>query len=421
MKFKKTTFSNGLRLVTHNIPDTKTVTITVFVKTGSDYERENEMGLSHFLEHMCFKGTKNRPSNIEMLRELDMLGAQNNAFTSNDITAYWVKGESKHIDKLFDIVSDIYLNPTFPEAEIEKEKGVVLEEINMYNDRPQTVVYEAFLSLMYGNQPVGRMTIGTRESVKSFTKNDLQKYHSLQYVPSRTIISIAGDIDEKKAKDLVKKYFKIDGSSKGREKLKPKTNKDQNRTKHIFRKTDQTHIVLGYPGVSVFDKGSHIYDLLARILTGGMSSRLFVLLREELGVAYYVRSYSDQSLHHGTFLIAAGITTEKAPFVVQKIQEVVLDIAQNGVPDEELERAKNSLAGGVHMSLETSDAISVYLGEQELMRQKIETPKEYEKNIRKITSKEIQKVAKKLSKKGLARLASIGPQKDDSAFAKVLF
>lgn len=420
MKFKKTAFKNGLRLITHTIPDTKTVTITVFVKTGSDYERDNEMGLSHFLEHMCFKGTKKRPSNIEMLRELDRLGAQNNAFTSNDVTAYWVKGESKHVEKLFDIVSDIYLNPTFPETEIEKEKGVVLEEINMYNDRPQSVVYEAFLDLMYGQQPIGRMTIGTRDSVKSFTKKDLQKYHSLQYVPSRTIISISGNIDDKQAKDLVKKYFKIIGDSKGREKPKPKTNKNQNRTKHVFRKTDQTHIVLGYPGVSVSDNDSHIYDLLSRILTGGMSSRLFVLLREELGVAYYVRSYSDQSLHHGTFLIMAGITTEKASFVIQKIQEVILDIAKNGIPDEELDRAKNSLMGGVYMGLETSDAISVYLGEQELMRNKIETPQEYEKSIRKVNSLQIQNIAKKIIKKGNARLAIIGPQTDDSQFRNIL-
>ena len=420
MKFKKNTFKNGLRLITHKMPDTKTITITVFVKTGSDYERENEMGLSHFLEHMCFKGTKKRPSNIEMLRELDMLGAQNNAFTSSDVTAYWVKGESKHSEKLFDIVSDIYLNPTFPDTEIEKEKGVVLEEINMYNDRPQSVVYGAFLNLMYGQQPIGRMTIGTRESVKSFTKKDLLKYHSLQYVPGRTIVSIAGDIDEKQAKELVKKYFKITGSSSGREKPKPKINKNQDRTKHIFRKTDQTHIVLGYPGVSVFDKESYAYDLLSRILTGGMSSRLFVLLREELGVAYYVRSYSDQSIHHGTFLITAGITTDKTSFVIQKIQDVILDIAKNGVPNDELERAKNSLVGGVYMGVETSDAISVYLGEQELIRNKIETPKEYEKNIRKIDSLQIQNIAKKIIKNGNARLATIGPQADDSDFKNIL-
>lgn len=421
MKFKKTKFKNGLKLITHTMPNTKTVTITVFVKTGSDYERDNEKGLSHFLEHMCFKGTKNRPSNIEMLRELDRLGAQNNAFTSNDVTAYWVKGESTHSEKLFDIVSDIYLNPIFPESEIEKEKGVVLEEINMYNDRPQTVVYEAFIKLMYGDQPIGRMVIGTPDSVKSFTTKDLNKYHKLQYVPNRTIISIAGNISDKDAKDLVKKYFKADSQEKGREKLKPKQNKSQNRTAHVYRKTDQTHIVMGYPGVSVFDKDSHVYDLLSRILTGGMSSRLFVLLREELGVAYYVRSYSDQSLYHGTFAITAGITTEKAPFVIQKIQEVLLDIATNGVPGEELERAKNSLIGGLYMGLETSDSISVFLGEQELMREQIETPKDYERKIRKITSKDIQDIAKKISKKGVAKLASIGPQQDSQEFEKVLF
>jgi predicted Zn-dependent peptidase len=289
----------------------------------------------------------------------------------------------------------------------------------MYNDRPQSVVFEAFLDLMYGDQPIGRTTIGTPGSVKSFTKKDLEKYHQLQYVPARTIISIAGNIDEKKIDELVKKYFKTSGTENGREKPKPKKVKSKNTT-HVFKKIDQTHIIMGYPGVSVFSKDSHVYDLFARVLTGGMSSRLFTLLREELGVAYYVNSYSYNSLDHGTFLIASGITTEKSAFVIQKIQEVIFDIAQNGVSDEELKRTKNSLIGNMYLGLETSDAMSVYFGEQELVRGQIETPGEYEKKISKVTGSEIQAVAKVFAKKGLVKLASIGPQKDGKQFDAVL-
>lgn len=421
MNVKKTTLKNGLRIIVHPMVDTKTVTITVFVKTGSDYERDNERGLSHFLEHMCFKGTKQRPTAFGISKEFDVLGAKQNAFTSNDMTAYYVKGQSKDIEKLFDLVSDIYLNPTFPEADIEKEKGVVLEEINLYNDQPQHVVYEKLLNLMYGDQPIGRMIAGTLASVKALTRNDLVKYHKLQYVPSRTIISIAGNVENKKILDLVKKYFKTTVEGKGRDKVKPKKQNTKNRTVHTYRKTDQTHLMLGFPGVPVFDKNVHAYHLLARILGYGFTSRLFLLLREELGVAYYVQAHSENSLNHGTFMIASGVTTEKTTFVISKILDVINDIAKNGVPDDELSRAKNSFTGSLYLGLETSDAYSVYFGEGELMKGQVEKPQEYEAKIRTVTQKDIQKVAKILAKKGLARLSTIGPQKKPDEFEKDLF
>jgi predicted Zn-dependent peptidase len=420
MNVKKTTLKNGLRIITHPMSDTKTVTITVFVKTGSDYEHDNEMGLSHFLEHMCFKGTTKRPTTYDISKEFDILGAKNNAFTSNDMTAYWVKGQSKDTEKLIDLVADIYLNPTFPEAEIEKEKGVVLEEINMYNDQPQYVVYDKFLNLMYGNQSVGRMISGTPQSVKALTRDDLIKYHKLQYVPSRTIISIAGDIDNKKIIELIKKFFQIDIGTTGREKTKIKKHVSQNRTIHTHRATDQTHLILGFPGVSVFNSEAHVYHMLARVLTGSFSSRLFRLLREELGVAYYVQASSENSLSHGTFMISAGVTTDKTAFVVQKINEVLQDIAKNGVPDDELNLAKNSLIGAIYLGLETSDAYSVYFGEGELMKGIIEKPKDYEVKIRSVSGHQIKNIAKMLTKKGVARLSTIGPQKKSDEFEKVL-
>ncbi|MBP6912655.1 MAG: insulinase family protein [Candidatus Pacebacteria bacterium] len=420
MNVKKTILKNGLRIIAHPMNDTKTVTITVFVKTGSDYERDNEMGLSHFLEHMCFKGTTKRPTTHDISKEFDILGAKNNAFTSNDMTAYWVKGQSKDVEKLVDLVADIYLNPTFPEAEIEKEKGVVLEEINMYNDQPQYVAYDKFLNLMYGSQPIGRTATGTLQSVRALTRNDLVKYHKLQYVPSRTIISIAGDIDNKKILDLVKKYFQINVGTAGREKSKIKKHVSKNRTVHTYRPTDQTHLIMGFPGVSVFGGNAHVYHMLARILTGGFNSRLFRLLREELGVAYYVQAGSENSLSHGTFMISAGVTTDKTAFVIQKINEVLCDIAKNGVPDEELSLAKNSLIGGIYLGLETSDAYSVYFGESELMKGIIEKPKDYELKIRSVSGTEIKKIAKLLTKKGVARLSTIGPQKNTDEFEKIL-
>lgn len=420
MQVKKTTLKNGLRVLTHAMPNTKAVTITVFVKTGSDYEHDNEIGLSHFLEHMCFKGTTKRQNSFDISKEFDVLGAKQNAFTSNDMTAYYVKGQSKDIAKLIDLVADIYLNPTFPEPEMEKEKGVVLEEINMYNDQPQHIVYEKFLNLMYGDQPVGRLISGTSKSVKTLTRNDLIKYHKLQYIPNRTVISISGSVDNKITINLIKKYFGKIGGGKGREKLKIKKSIYKKSTIHTHRVTDQTHLILGFPGVSVFDKDVNAYYLLARILGAGFTSRLYRLLREELGVAYYVQAYSENSLKHGTFMISSGVTTDKTEFVISKILEVISDIAKNGISLDELNMAKSSFTGSLYLGLETSDAYSIYFGEQELLKNSLEKPDEYERKIHAVTSSDIQKIAKLFSKKGVARLATIGPQKDPHEFEKNL-
>jgi len=207
MHIHKTIFKNGLRLITVPMKDTGTVTVFVLVEAGSKYESKKESGLSHFLEHMCFKGTQKRPQAIDISRELDSLGAQSNAFTSEEYTGYYAKGAAKHFSKLFDIVSEIYLNSTLPAAGLEKEKGVIIEELNMYEDMPQRHVHDLFMQLLYGDQPAGWSIVGTKESIRSFTQQDFITYKKNHYVPKATAIVVAGNIDQKKVTQITEKIF----------------------------------------------------------------------------------------------------------------------------------------------------------------------------------------------------------------------
>ena len=207
MKYNRKVYPNGLRLITVPMKDTGTVTVMILVETGSKYETKDINGISHFLEHMCFKGTVKRPTAYDIAHELDGLGAQSNAFTSQEYTGYYAKGDAKHTEKYFDIISDVYKNSTFPKEEIEKERGVIIEEINMYEDSPRRQVYDELLKLVYGDQPAGWSVLGPKENIRSITREDFIKYHKKHYTPGKTIIVVAGNIDNKKVDTLVKKEF----------------------------------------------------------------------------------------------------------------------------------------------------------------------------------------------------------------------
>ena len=206
MKFNKTILKNGLRVITVPMKDNPTVTVLMMVEAGSKYETKEINGLSHFLEHMCFKGTTKRPKAIDISQELDTVGAQYNAFTSQEYTGYYAKADFKHLDLLLDVVSDMYLNPIFEDKEIEKEKGVIIEEINMYEDLPHRKVQEIFMKLLYGDQPAGWDIAGTKDNIKNIKRSDFLDYRRKHYVPSATTLVVAGRFDEKKVSPIFKKY-----------------------------------------------------------------------------------------------------------------------------------------------------------------------------------------------------------------------
>ncbi len=400
--------------------DNPTVTVLVLVETGSKYENKRNNGLSHFLEHMCFKGTEKRPTAHAISAELDGLGSQYNAFTSQEYTGYYAKSDAKHFKQIFDVVSDIYLNSTFPEAEMEKEKGVIVEEINMYEDMPHRHVQDLFMSLLYGDQPAGWNIAGTRENVHAMTRADFVAYKHAHYVPKATTVVVAGKVKEK---DVLKEVERIFGSVKNTAKdtklaVKEKQTKPQALVK--FKETDQTHFVLGVRTFDLYNKKNPVLTVLATLLAGGMSSRLFIKLREEMGVAYYVRAYNDTYTDHGFLQIAAGVSNARVHEVITEILKECKRLTTERVSKEELTKVQEYLAGNQKLELESSDAWASFYGGQEVLRKKIQSPEQEEHDIRKVTAQQIQDMAKKIFVTKHLNLALIGPYKDATEFEKIL-
>lgn len=396
------------------------MTVLVLVETGSKYETKQKNGISHFLEHMCFKGTQMRPSAYVISSELDALGSQYNAFTGQEYTGYYAKSDAKHFRQIFDVVSDIYLNSTFPEAEMEKEKGVIVEEINMYEDMPHRHVQDLFAEVLYGDQPAGWNIAGTRENVRGMTRADFVKYKKEHYVPKATTVIVAGKVKEK---DVAKEVARVFGSLTNAPKSDKKPTKDEQKKPAAlvqYKKTDQTHFVLGVRSFGAYDKRNVVLSVLSVILGGGMSSRLFIKLREELGVAYYVRASNDASTDHGAFQISAGVSNDRVDEVIREILKECAKLKTELVPKVELDKAKEYIAGNMKLELESSDAWANFYGGQEVMRKKIKSPEEVEACIRKVTAKDIQAVAKEIFVDKHLSLALIGPFEDSAVFASKL-
>jgi len=420
MNFKKSTLPNGLRVITAEVKDSPTVTVAVAVETGSNYESKSENGISHFLEHMCFKGTTKRPSSRIVAHELDALGAQNNAFTSNELTLYYAKVAKKHFHKAFEIVSDMYLNPTLPKEDLERERGVILEELSMYEDIPQYKVQEVLTKLIYGDTPAGRSIIGTRENIKNFTRADFVKYRNKHYVALKTIVIVSGNVEHKDVLKEVKKHFKNVSTLKKVSKQKVLDKQDSPQILIYPKKTDQVHMVLGCRAYKASDKKSLALTLLVEVLGKGSSSRLFSRLREDMGACYYVKSSYDHYTDHGLFTISTGVNVSRTKEVLKVLLEECNKLTNTLVTDEELNKAKEHFSGHLYMDIETSDALSGFYIEQEIITGELKKPMDVEKSIRSVTAKDIQKVAKDLFRNEKLNLAIVGDIKDEKSLKKIL-
>jgi predicted Zn-dependent peptidase len=420
MKYTKTKLKNGLRVITVPMKDNPTVTVLVLVETGSKYETKAKNGISHFLEHMCFKGTTMRPTAHSISAELDGIGSQYNAFTSQEYTGYYAKSDCKHFKKIFDVVSDIYLNSTFPEAEMQKEKGVIVEEINMYEDLPMRHVQDLFTGLLYGDQPAGWNIAGTRENVKAMTRDDFVAYKKAHYVPSATTVVVSGNVkDTEVQKEITRVFGGLKSASKS---AKKETISKQSKpaVKIGFKKTDQTHLVLGVRTFDAYDKRLPVLSVLSTVLGGGMSSRLFIKLREELGVAYYVRVMNDNLTDHGFFEISAGVSNNRVQEVIKEMLLECKRLMKEPVSKEEIEKAKEYILGNMKLELESSDAWANYFGGQEVLHRKLESPDDIEKKIRKVTGAQVQALAKEIFVDRNLNLALIGPFEKESDFSSLL-
>ncbi|MBU2545252.1 insulinase family protein [Patescibacteria group bacterium] len=417
--FKKTTLKNGLKIITVPQKGTQAVTVLVLVGTGSKYETKEISGISHLLEHLLFKGTKKRPSQISISEPLDRVGGIYNAFTGEDYTGYFAKVDARHFNLALDVISDIYLNSKIDSKEIQKEKAVIVEEINMYFDHPSSYVQSLWNRILYGDQPAGWDIAGTKKSVLGISRKQIVDYMKTQYTGNNTIVCIAGDIP-KDAEPKVKKYFSKISTKKIVNKSPVVEYQSQPEALVYYKNTDQTHFCLGVRGYDLDDPKRFALELLGSILGGMMSSRLFIKVREQLGLAYYVRTAVSADPDTGFLVTQAGVDNKRIDKAITVILEEYKKISQKKISADELKKAKDHYKGKMALLFEASDAQASFYGAQELLEKRILTPEQIYARINKVSINDILEVSKDIFKSEKLNLALIGPFKDKTRFQNIL-
>lgn len=420
--YKKTTLKNGLRIITIPMKNTQTITVLILVGTGSKYETKENNGISHFLEHMLLKGTKKKSTPLKIAEPLDRIGGIYDAFTGDELTGYWAKTDFKHLNIALDWISDIYLNSKLEKKEIEKEKGTIIEEINMYLDRPIEYIGVLWEKLLYGDQPAGWQTLGEKKIILKLKRRnflDCQKNH---YSAKNTIICVAGNIDSKSCEKKVEKYFKKKKKFFPKSKLKTIEKQTEPQILIYPKKTDQAHLCLGVRGYDIFHPQKHSQDILATILGEMMSSRLFIEIREKKGLAYYIHTDSENSTDTGYLVTQAGVKTEKTKETIKIILKEYKKLSEKKVPETELQKAKNNIKGKMALVLESSNSQASFYGMQELLENKILSPKQIYAKIDNVTSNDILKISQDIFQPAKLNLTIIGPFKkeDEKEFLKIL-
>jgi predicted Zn-dependent peptidase len=411
----------GLRLMLLPREQGETVTLLVLMAVGSRYETARQAGLSHFLEHMFFKGTEKRPTTKDIAESIENVGGEFNAFTGQEYTGYYVKVASEHLPLGADVVSDILLRSLFPREEIERERGVIIEEIRMYTDMPMRHIQHLWEAALFGDHPLGRRIDGGVETVSRFSRRDFLQYIRRHYHTENTVVAVAGRFDEQHVGQLLATLFSpLARGTETKPKAAPKKAPALRFTAERRASLDQTHLIVGMPGVSLFDEQRWAAELLALILGGGMSSRLFLRVRERHGLAYAVRMSSDNYTDTGTLATQAGLRTDKAPFALKLILEEYDRIMEEKVGAQELDKAKQMARGSLVLELEETNALASFAAAQELLSKHVLTPDEIWERIAAVTPDTLQTAAQALLARERRVVALLGPQKSTREFERLL-
>lgn len=399
--------SNGLPVIMVNLPSHTTITILVLTRAGLYFEDSKTNGLSHFLEHVCFKGTKTWEGKA-LMRHLDGLGAETNAFTSEEFTGYYAKGSPEYYKQYLAAVSDIFINPTFPTDEVIKERGVVAGEYDMYQDQPTYQAQKLLQQVMFGAQPAGWEILGTKKNITSFTQKEVLNLHNKHYTVGNSVLVVAGPVAN--ADILFEAHNAFADAKKGLAIKRTKVISTQNEISIKAKKaeTDQSHICIGFRGISRTHKDKTIANMISSVLSAGMSSRLFVKLREEMGAGYYVGATHAAYSDHGYLELRCGTTKERVSEVVTALLNECYRITTELVTVDELQKVKNYLRSHSNMGLESSDAWAEFAGIQYLVDGKIESLNEKLALIDAVTPKDVMRVAKSWLTKNNATVVVYG-------------
>ncbi len=409
MEFTRKVLQNGLKLLVVPMKSFESATVMVLVGAGSRYETRKNNGISHFLEHMAFKGTEKRPTAMDIASIIDGVGGEFNAFTGKETTGYYVKSSNSHVELSIDLLSDMLNHSKLDSQELDKERGVIIEEINMYEDTPMRKIGDIYEELLYGDTPLGWDVAGTKQVIKTVTRQDFIDYMGGLYSPHNMTVVVAGGVDVKKAEELVEKYF---GSMKRFDTLsyvKVIDGQDKPMVLVKQKKTEQVHVAIGFRTIPLEHPDRYPLDLLAAILGGGMSSRLFHEVREKRGLAYYVRTNSDNYADCGTIASSAGVDPQRVSDAVKVILEQYNLIKQPGnIKAGELKKAKEFLKGHFVLELEDSRSVASFYAHQELLEKNLYTPVEVNQKVDAVTLEDVERVAKKYIVNETLNLAVIG-------------
>ena len=413
-------FDNNLRIVTIDVPNSKLASISVFVGIGSRYEDEDQSGISHFIEHILFKGTKSRPNPWDIASAIESVGGVLNASTEQEMTTYWSKVPQRHLYSSIDLIFDMLRNSRFEKIGIDKERLVICEELNMIYDNPENRVEYLMDKLLWPNHPLGNEIAGTKNTVMNMTIDEMIQFKNNNYIPNNIVISIAGKLSHNKIvsyiEELNKDWFNSDDISKYKDvsitQAKPAFNLE-------YRKTEQSHMIMALPGLSIKDLQKYSLDLISIYLAGGMSSKLFVELREKHGLVYDVNSYTINFLDTGALFVAAGSDPTKSTEVVKRVLSHLWQL-QNGISESNLAILKKSLIGRILLRIEDTLALSYWYGAGELFLKNSKSPEQIISYIDNINLTDVNNVIKSIIDINKINLAIVGPDTNNKVFNKIL-
>ena len=412
MHYTQHTLRNGLRVILAPMADVQSTTVLIMTGTGSRYESARENGLAHFLEHMVFKGTAKRPTARHISSELDAIGGAYNAFTGKDRTAYYAKVPAAHSDTALDVISDVFLNARLRSADIDKERGAILQEINMYEDMPSRDIYHVFDALFYGDHPLGRPILGPKENIRAFTRADLRAYLTRCYTPHNTVVCVSGRFNKQRVLSKIRADFAQMPRTEAPTCEPFRAAQDAPRVAIKHKATDQTQFVLGMPACGARHADRYAASVLATILGGGMSSRLFMEVREQRGLAYSIHAGLEKQPDSGVLYIAAGVEHKHLAKTVRVVLDECARLTRRVVTVRELTKAKEYLKGHLVLGLEGSDDIAQFLVGQELTHSRILSPQEMMRRIDAVTAADVKRLARAYFVTEKLNLAVIGPHED---------
>ncbi len=403
----KKQLNNGVRILTEKVPGVRSLSMGIWVGAGSRHENEQRAGISHFIEHMMFKGTQKR-SAAEIAEALDSVGGQLNAFTTKEYTCYYTKTLDEHFDLALDVLADMFFNSTFSEKAIEKERNVIEEEIKMYEDTPDELIHDLFVHTAWPEHPLGKPILGTAESLSQFHQQDFFAYLQEKYVANRIVVAIAGNLEHEAIQEKVARVFeKMPAHQQDEEIISPEQTKAN--VFNLTRDTGQVQICLGTGGLSQHDERLYVASVLNNVLGGGLSSRLVQSIREERGLAYSVFSYHTAFCDTGLFTFYAGTSPTKYDEVIHLLVKEVEDVLANGIKEKELIRAKEQIKGSLLLGLESVSSRMTRLGRNELCLKRIIPITEIVERISAVTGDDVKTIAHDLFAEKRFALSTIGP------------